>query len=207
FNGAGTIEIEELEIEENKQTPFAKMNITAAGSENHAVQLIQNVTVGKGRWYKLSFDAKSSANRNINVKIGGGESRGWSVYSDNLTASLTDEVKSYEMSFVMEAETDKLARLEFNVGNNLLPVWIGNVQLMEVDAIDPYNEEADKEPLNNGNHIYNGSFDLGFIHRMTYWTFWQKDAKATASVDADARELYVNIASPGKQPENISLTQ
>jgi len=202
FNGVGAIS-----VDSSGQSPFAKIDITAPGGEAHSIQLIQNVTVGKGRWYKLSFDAKSNGNRNMNVKIGGGDSRGWSVYSDQISAQLTDQVKNYEMSFLMAAETDKLARLEFNVGGNNLPVWIGNVKLVEIEAIDPFNEEGDKEPLNNGNHVYNGSFDLGYIHRLTYWNLLQQNAVAKTSVDPAARELFVKITSPGERPEAITLTQ
>lgn len=203
FNGTADTSVETLD-----NVRYAKTNITAAGSEVHSVQLIQNVTVGKGRWYKLSFDAKSDENRNMTVKIGGGESRGWSVYSDSMEARLSDSVQSYEMVFQMSAETDKLARLEFNMGLNNRPVWIGNVKLEETTAPDPFKENDDKEPLADGNHVYNGSFDLGYIHRMTYWQLHNMGmAAANASVDSVKRELKVNITKPGKAADDITFIQ
>lgn len=202
FNGAGAIEVDQI----NDQS-FAKINISAAGTETHAIQLIQHVTVGKGRWYKLSFDAKSNTNRNMYVKIGGGEDRGWSVYSDHYEAKLSNDLQHYDMYFQMNAETDKQARLEFNVGSQLSPVWIGNVKLEEVDSIDPYDEQANKEPLRDGNHVYNGSFDLGYVHRMTYWNFIDNTSLALASVEPNDRKLRVDIPASALNPEDVALVQ
>nr|WP_283094452.1 carbohydrate binding domain-containing protein [Paenibacillus sp. ATY16] len=186
---------------------YAKADITAGGSQDYSVQLIQNVTVGKGRYYKLSFDAKSTTNRTMSAKIGGGADRGWATYSDVLSASLTDEFKTYSMTFQMAADTDVLARLELNIGLNTNPVWIGNVKLEEVDAPDPYNEDAAKEPI-NGNHVYNGNFDLGRLDRLTYWHFNTADgAAATASVDPEEREFKANITNGGAGASSVTLLQ
>ncbi|MCR2802585.1 carbohydrate binding domain-containing protein [Paenibacillus soyae] len=203
FAGAGSASVETLDGER-----FAKASITSGGNAAHAVQLIQNVTLGKGRWYKLSFDAKSDANRTMTVKLGGGESRGWSVYSDSLEARLAGTVQSYAMTFQMTNDTDTLARLEFNMGLSTAPVWIGNVRLEETTAPDPYSENAVKEPLDNGNHIYNGSFDLGRMDRMTYWQLIETGAAAAdASVGPEARELEVQVTAPGANAEDIVLVQ
>lgn len=203
FGGAGTIGVDEIEGDK-----YAKAEIGSGGNAVHAVQLIQNVTVVKGRWYELSFEAKSSASRSMAVKIGGGESRGWSVYSDSLDAKLTNELKDYKMTFQMTNETDTLARLEFNMGLSTLPVWIGNVRLEETTAADPYSEDAEKEPLLSGNHIYNGSFDLGHMHRMTYWHIDAAEgASAQASVDPNQRWLTVNMTDGGESADDILLLQ
>ncbi|MCM3633329.1 carbohydrate binding domain-containing protein [Paenibacillus camelliae] len=203
FGGAGELTVEALEEER-----FAKASISNAGNETHSIQLIQHITVGKGRWYKLSFDAKSDASRNMAVKIGGGEQRGWSVYSDNYDIALTSELQHYEKVFQMTADTDKQARLEFNMGLSTSPIWIGNVKLEEINAPDPYQEHGLKEPLANGNHIYNGSFDLGYIHRLTYWmTSVANDAKAAFNVDSSLRELHVSIEEGGQQADAVTIAQ
>ncbi|MCM3630906.1 carbohydrate binding domain-containing protein [Paenibacillus glycanilyticus] len=202
YNGQGSIGTDVIDA-----TAYAKAEITNGGSQDYAVQLIQNVTVGKGRYYNLSFDAKSSTNRTMSAKIGGGAERGWGTYSDVLSVNLTDQVKNYSMTFQMAAETDVLARLELNIGLNTNPVWIGNVKLEEVDAPDPYNEDAAKEPL-NGNHVYNGSFDLGRLDRLTYWHFNTADgAAAAASVDPEDRDFTANITNGGTRASSITLLQ
>jgi len=203
FGGAGELTVEGLDGKR-----YAKTTIQKAGHETHSIQLIQHVTVGKGRWYKLSFDAQSEKARSMSVKIGGGEQRGWTVYSDNYDIALTSELQHYERAFQMTADTDKLARLEFNMGLNESPIWIGNVKLEEISAPDPFQEHGYKEPLADGNHIYNGSFDLGYIHRLTYWqTNTADDAKAKFTVDPSLRELHVSIEKGGQQADGVTLVQ
>ncbi|WP_096155583.1 carbohydrate binding domain-containing protein [Bacillus sp. FJAT-45066] len=202
FNGNASASVEAIEGKN-----FAKVDISQGGNQPYSVQLIQNVTLGKGRWYQLSFDAKSTANRNVNVKLGGGPDRGYTAYSPSVDFSLTNEVQSYELAFQMQHETDIASRLEFNMGLNTNPVWIGNVKVEEIDPVDPYNEDQPKTPLRNGNHVYNGSFDLGRIDRMTYWNFNVNNATAEASVHPDARQLEVNIDEAGANEEAVTLVQ
>lgn len=203
FGGDGDVSVENV-----GGVPFAKSEITSGGSQNYSVQLIQNVSLGKGRWYKLTFDAKTSDPRTISAKFGGGETRGWATYSDNKSFNLADSVQSYEMVFQMTADSDNLARLEFNLGLSTKPVWIGNVKLEETVAADPYKENDPKTPLSDGNHLYNGTFDQGRRDRMTYWTFEAGGgAAADASVDPAERALYVAISQAGGAEEDISLSQ
>ncbi len=202
FNGTGSVSVDTLNGDN-----FAKIDISNGGNQTYSIQLIQNVTMGTGRWYKLSFDAKSTTDRGMNVKIGGGADRGWTAYSPNMDYSITNEVETYEMTFQMQHDTDVAARLEFNLGTNSNPVWIGNVKVEEVDPLDPYNEDAPKDPLSNGNHVYNGTFDQGDMDRMTFWNFLTEGADATASVDQDARELEVSITDGGTSDESIKLVQ
>lgn len=202
FSGAGTVSKETLDT-----TPFAKVDITSGGNAAHAIQMIQNVTLGKGRWYKLSFDAKAASSRTMLVKFGGGADRGWATYSDSLEAGLTDQLQSYEMTFQMNADTDAQARLEFNMGLNTKSIWLGNVKLVEVDAIDLYKEDAAKEPLVGGNHVYNGTFDQGRVDRMTYWHWVTNGATATAAVDAIDRQLLATISNGGAAADSVSLVQ
>lgn len=201
FQGNGAISVDSI-----NGVNYAKAEITAGGNAAHAVQLIQNVTLGKGRWYKLSFDAKSSSNRTMTVKFGGGENRGWTTYSDSLEARLSNSLQSYEMIFQMGAETDTLARLEFNLGLSTNGVWLGNVRVEETNAPDPFQDHGPKEPI-NGNHVYNGTFDLGRIDRMTYWNLASDGDKASGAVDSAARELKVSIGSGALKPEAVKLTQ
>ncbi|TMW70092.1 carbohydrate binding domain-containing protein [Alteribacter natronophilus] len=202
FNGDAAAAVEDVNGD-----PFAKVDISAAGSQTYAVQLIQNVTLGKGRWYKLSFDAKAAADRTMNVKLGGGPERGYTAYSPSRDFALTENLETYEMIFQMQHDSDALARLEYNLGLNTNSVWVGNVVLEEVEAQDPYNETAPKRPLANGNHVYNGTFDQGRMDRMTFWDFDAEAADAEASVDPIARDLEVVITDGGEIQEAVSLRQ
>ncbi|GEN56341.1 hypothetical protein GCM10012290_08310 [Halolactibacillus alkaliphilus] len=202
FGGEGSISTEAI----NEDT-FARIDISKPGNQTYSLQLIQNVPLGKGRYYKLSFDAKAEANRSINVKIGGGEARGWTAYSPNADYALTTEANRYEMVFQMQHETDAAARLEFNVGNNGQGVSIGNVVLEEVSPVDPFNENDSKRPLPNGNHVYNGTFDQGTMDRLTYWHVDTNDAEVNAYVPADIRQFVAEIIDGGDNKEAITLRQ
>ncbi|KPB04766.1 carbohydrate binding domain-containing protein [Bacillus sp. CHD6a] len=197
FGGNGSASVE---------NGFAKIDIGQAGSQPHSIQLIQNVPAGVGRTYKVSFDAKAASNRNMNLKVSGGAERGWSLYSPNYEIALTPELQSYEYTYQMQAESDAKARLEFNMGLHTNSVWIGNVRVEEIDAIDPYNEDAAKPPLRNGNHIYNGTFDQGRMDRMTYWNLILNGADAQGYVEEVTRALRVDVKED-RTSDSVQLVQ
>jgi beta-glucanase (GH16 family) len=200
--GNGSVSIDNID-----GTNYAKVNVTAPGTQDYAVQLIQTTTLGKGRWYKLSFDAKSDTNRKINTKVGGGASRGFSVYSPVYGMNLTDSFQHFEKTFQMQADSDLAARLEFELGLNTSTVWIGNVRLEETVAPEvDYN--ATKPPLPDGNRVYNGAFDKGTITRLDYWNLnTSSGAEASYKVPEDTRELNVDITSPGTSSDAITVDQ
>jgi len=183
--GTGNVSIEAID-----GSNYAKINITAPGSQPYSVQLLNGGSIAKGRYYKLSFDAKSSGNREMGYKVGGGEARGFAAYSPANTIALTNQFQTYEMYFQMKQDTDIAARTEFNVGLNNNPVWIGKVRLEEVDSI-PFNADLPKTPLSgSGNHVYNGTFDQGDQSRMNYWHLETGNgAAATGSVSEAEREI------------------
>lgn len=202
FGGAGTLEVKGIDGRN-----FAKTNITNAGTQLYSLQMIQNISLGNGGKYKVSFDAKSNAARNVMVKVGAGAERGWVKYSNEESFQLTDELQTYEFTFDMLNDTDISARLEFNLGGNgTNPVWIGNVRVEDITGT-PVDQNAAKLPLPNGNHVYNGTFDQGGMDRMMFWNFSDKNATAAASVSEETRELRVAIEDEGSHPEAIQLDQ
>lgn len=202
FGGAGSLEVEAI-----NGRNFAKTNVLNPGSQLYSLQMIQNISLANGGKYKVSFDAKSTAARNLMVKTGAGPSRGWVKYSNEESFKLTSELQTYEFTFDMLNETDIASRLEFNLGGNgTNPVWIGNVRVEDITgaAVD---ENATKQPLPNGNHVYNGTFDQGGMNRMIFWNFEVNEAAATATVAEDTRELHVEIEDGGAEPKAVQLNQ
>ncbi len=120
FGGAATVAVED---------GAAHFTIQKPGKEVHSVQLIQHVDVAQGYKYKITFEAKAAKDRNIAVKVGGDDTRGWAVYSEVYSPSLTTDFKTYEYTFVMKNKSDSAGRLEFNLGTNAADVWIKNVKL------------------------------------------------------------------------------
>ncbi|WP_127510395.1 hemoblobin-interacting domain-containing protein [Paenibacillus humicus] len=193
YGGAGSASIETVDGRK-----MAKIAISSGGVQNYALQLIQYATLVKGHAYKLSFDAKAAADRTIAVKMGGDEDNGWAVYTDQFSPALGTSLQHYEYRFLMNGDTDSTARLEFNAGLNASAVWIGGVKLEEIDSVaDP---SAAKEPLADGNHVYNGGFDLGTMDRLGYWT---AAPAGSVSVDAAAREARMH----GSEGKPVSLEQ
>ncbi|MEH7444107.1 carbohydrate binding domain-containing protein [Bacillus sp. JJ1122] len=203
FGGNGQVSVDSLEGKN-----FAKINIENPGSQLYSLQMIQNISLANGGKYKVSFDAKSTAPRNIMVKTGAGASRGWVKYSNEESFKLSSELQTYEFTFDMLNETDIASRLEFNLGGNgTAPVWIGNVRVEDITG-SPVDENAAKQPLADGNHIYNGTFDQGGMDRMMFWNFSvNNEAAASASVSEDTRELRVGIEDGGNYPEAVQLIQ
>ncbi|WP_214737845.1 carbohydrate binding domain-containing protein [Exiguobacterium sp. s162] len=177
FGGVGSIDVIDL-----AGARFADISIDQAGSQPYSHQLIQNVSLGKGGHYKVTFDAKADAARSIAVKVGGGPERGYAKYSDEGSFDLTTDVQTYSMTFDMTEETDLAARLEFNVGLSTSGVQIGNVRVEQTPR-EAFNPNATKPMLGDGNHVYNGTFDQGAMDRMTYWTFDPGVTKGTGTVD------------------------
>ncbi len=177
FGGVGSVDVIDL-----AGSRFADISIDQAGSQPYSHQLIQNVSLGQGGHYKVTFDAKADAARSIAVKVGGGPDRGYAKYSDEGSFDLTTDVQTYSMTFDMTEETDLAARLEFNVGLSTSGVQIGNVRVEQTprEAFDP---NATKPKLGDGNHVYNGTFNQGAMDRMTYWTFDPGVTKGTGTVD------------------------
>jgi len=202
FGGAGSLSVQNLD-----GTNFAKTEISNAGSALYSLQMIQNISLGNGGKYKVSFDAKSTADRSMMVKVGAGAEGKWVKYSNEESFQLSDELQTYEFTFDMLNETDIASRLEFNLGGNgTNPVWIGNVKVEDITGT-PVNEDAPKQPLPNGNHVYNGTFDQGGMDRLMYWNFSVEDAAATASVSEETREFHVAIEDGGSYPEAVQLDQ
>lgn len=194
----------DLSLEPIDGTNFLKTAISRAGSQLHSVQPMSIVSLAKGRYYKLSFDAKTDTERNILVRLTGGENRGYVRYSGGLRADLTGDITTYSTMFQMKEDGDPKARIEFNFGTNDRPVWIGNVRLEEIDGID-FPHDDPKTPLGDGNHLYNGTFSLGEPDRLSFWHVESaRGAQVTAKVNADDKlELKIRSGQEGSSGEAV----
>lgn len=184
------------------------MAISNGGTVDYGIQLLQDsVPLERGARYKASFRAKAESERTINVKLGGGESRGYSQYSNAGPISLTTDWEGYEFEFVMPERTDLHARYEFNMGLDDGDVWITDVRLEKVG--EPSLVDEAREPLPSGNYIYNGTFDQG-IDRMSFWEFRtdnSADAKHYVGSAVDERRFDALIHDGGDHVGSIQLVQ
>ncbi|QMV43843.1 carbohydrate binding domain-containing protein [Cohnella cholangitidis] len=202
-SAAATVAIESID-----DRNYAKVSISNGGGNPYSIQPQAIVSLAKGRYYKLTFDAKTDSSRLMNVKLTGGQSRGFTAYSPSLSVPLTDTFQSYQMSFQMKQDSDIAARIEFNMGTNTHPVWFGNVKLVEIDSI-AFEHDLPKTPYGpEGNHIYNGTFDQGEPNRLSYWHLIKSGgSQATASVNETERKLNLNIANGGSAADQLQWLQ
>ncbi|MDF2941826.1 MAG: glycoside hydrolase family 16 [Herbinix sp.] len=203
FGGVASATVEAVD-----ERNYAKINVLNVGTQPYSVQLEQHTTLGRGRWYEFSFDAKAGTSRTLNAKLGGGPDRGWTAYSDSYTFALTNQLQSYKKVFQMTAASDIKTRIEFNCATASGPVWIGNVRLVEVaPPLVEYNASKEALPV-SGNLVYNGTFDKYTVDRLAYWNLiLNSGASASMFVPEAARELTVNILNPGTQASDITVDQ
>ena len=159
-----------------------------AGTVDYSVQLVQaNVPFEKGATYEVSFDAKASENRKMNVDVKAPD-RGYQSYMKTMVPELTTEMKHFSTQFVMKADSDVNGRLEFNMGNaGSGDIVLQNVVVKKTADPDP-NAKEEKTILANGSCIYNGSFQEGKNH-LGYWDITPEGADIKVTGLSDGRRL------------------
>lgn len=159
---------------------YLKVAVNNVGSQTYSSQMLQYFPVVKGYSYEISYTAYTDAVKqkaDISLKIGGDGDNGWAVYSGNYADSLTTTPATYRHKFTMSAETDPTARFEFNLATSAGNVYLSDVYVKLIDKIsEDEGEDDDKEPLADGNHIYNGGFSNG-IDSLLYWHWGTADEK------------------------------
>lgn len=186
----------------------AKVAVDSAGTQNYSLQLTQMpLLLEKGKAYKVTFEAKADAPRPFMTKLtefGGG----WTAYSKEQNLQLTDQWQHYEYTFTMKEPSDNNARFEFNLGQNEVAAYFTNVKVVETDPV-----EETRKPLDDGNLIYNGTFDLG-KDRMEYWNFNAvPEAVAVATVTNKLifpqmeRKFNASIQNDGVDANAVTLSQ
>lgn len=169
FGGFAKASVEELD-----EGTFATIEVVNGGNQTYSVQLIQHMPIVQGYSYMVSFDAKASKERSFYVSPSGDGDNGWEKYGV-YEASVGTELSNYNFVFEMNSTTDPTARLEFNLGNDIGTIWIGNVSVTELKAEDGIDHDMKKSPLADGNRIYNGTFDQG-TQRVAFWHFDNMEA-------------------------------
>lgn len=118
----------------------AGFTITNTGDQNWMIQLMQkNISLYKDKTYLLSFDAKSSVERNIQcaAQRDGSSDNVWTEYGIDSFA-LTQEYQTYTLEFKMTEENNLSAMITFSMGaidgeviTDSHVIFIDNVTLTE----------------------------------------------------------------------------
>lgn len=119
-----------------------KTTVGNVGSDSWSIELgSSNFKLSAGKKYRLTFDAKSTINRNIQPVIEHNDA-GYTRYLDQVSA-LTADMKTYSYDFEMSADDD-VAHLAFSLGNvsgtgtiAAHDIYIDNVSLKEIVETTP----------------------------------------------------------------------
>lgn len=96
----------------------AGFTIDNTGDQNWHIQLMQkNISLYKGKKYKLSFDAKCSVDRSIELAAqrNGSQDDIWTEYGKS-SFELTNEYQTYSLEFEMTEENNLAAMITFSMG-------------------------------------------------------------------------------------------
>lgn len=112
-----------------------KIDVSSIGTENYQIQLIQSgLILEKDQSYKLTFDARATASRSIEVNVEQHEDP-WASYLESVqNFDLTTTKNTYSFVFTMNAATDQNGRLSFNFGGATGTVFLDNVVIEKTDA-------------------------------------------------------------------------
>lgn len=157
-----------IAAEQKDGKDWAKIGITSKGANDYSVQMIGHYNARAGYTYKVSFDAYADGQMvGKTVNCDSKEWAGWSTYGI-LSFNLKDKPESYSYLF-SQADDFERCRIEFNMGaQDSGNVYIGNVRVEIVDPAMIAQESKTRQPLANGDIIYNGTFDQGNNH-TGYW--------------------------------------
>lgn len=153
-------------LEKDGEDDVLCINTTKVGGNDYEVQLIHNVPLTRGYRYELNFDGKADKAKSVSGKFA--NISGYPAYSDALTVDLDTDWQHYSYTLDMTADTDADARLEFTVGGAVGRTYFKNFSIVCTGKIPQEGADDAKEPLANGNHVYNGTFDQG-TGRTFYW--------------------------------------
>ncbi len=155
-----------LEINDGEHTISTEHNVLEIDVTNEGTAFFSNqilhekLTIEKGFTYTVSFHAGylgSVPEKNIMVKLGAGEERGWANFSGDQYITLHDDFNAYEFSFDMNDESHTLSRLEFNLGAiGTGKFYFDNVVVKKTGEVLP---PTMRSAVAGGNLVYNGGFD------------------------------------------------
>ncbi|MBE5875919.1 MAG: glycosyl hydrolase family protein [Lachnospiraceae bacterium] len=199
------------------------MDIENTGDMDWHIQLKQNnVTLEHGKWYQLSFDAKSSVDRRIMYALqrDGSADNDWTPYSGTQKIDVSSSYQRFSVTFRMMCETDKQTILSISMGavdgvqlTQRHTVAIDNIVLEEVE--EPQKEEPEQgesttpeEKPEQGDEqtvselIKNGDFanqDADWVNAIT--------APGEATADFTQGKAVYNVTNPGAEDWNVQLKQ
>ncbi|MVX63968.1 family 16 glycosylhydrolase [Clostridium chromiireducens] len=199
-------------VDSLKEKNAVQLEIANTGDQDWKIQLKQNnVKLEEGQKYRLSFDAKSTIDRDIMYAIqrDGSKDNNWDPYSGSKVIEVGKDLKTYTNEFEMKKSTDENAIFTISMGavngkqiQDKHTVTVDNVKL---EKIDEFTISPETGTVNNDNLISNGDFTSEFDN----WGFnipGTTPAAATFSITEDAdKAAAIDVRDVGSNPWDVML--
>lgn len=196
-------------VDYQKEDGAISFTIDDTADQDYKVQLKQTgVTLENGHYYKLTFKAKSSIDREIRGIMQGGKALEYPVYSGENIVSVGNQYQEYTKYFQMDAATDNDAFISFCLGmvngrriTEKHTVCIDDISLAEItaDEMPAVKIPADDAILKNTSFAKDGS------GKITPWNTMLNGGQAT--FDAKDGALTVDISDVGTANYAVQVKQ
>ena len=184
----------------------AFFNIKDTGDADWKIQLKQNnVKLDAGKWYKISFDAKSTIDRSIMYALqkDGSVDNDWTPYTGSKVIDLTGEFQNYSYEFQMSAATDPKTIFSISMGSvggkritQEHLVYIDNINLVEVEAPGFGSVDIGTDLIKNGDFT---KLDENWVNAVS--------SPGEAVAKFDQGKVTYEITNPGSADWNVQLKQ
>lgn len=193
-------------VDSLKEENASQLEIADTGDADWKIQLKQNnVKLEEGQKYRLSFDAKSTIDRDIMYAIqrDGSKDNNWDPYSGSKVIEVGNDFKTYTNEFEMKKPTDENAIFTISMGA------VNGTQIKDKHTVTVDNVKLEKineftiSPENNDNLITNGDFSS----ELGNWTYFATSpAAATFGITEDAdKAAAVDVQSVGDANWKVML--
>ncbi len=173
------------------------VSITNTGSVQYAIQFFQDgIKLYKGNKYKLSFRYKANVERSGQLRIqqNGGTYTG---YLEDSALNFTEEWQDYEKEFTMEYDTDKSARLCFNLGALEATkvdqnIYFDDFKLVMTEGIIPGEEKPNPIRLNQVGYRFDDRKEAFIIAEERTFKLYTADDKLVMTGNLPVYTVDVN---------------
>ena len=173
------------------------LDIADVGDENWNIQLFQEgLELVDTNTYRVSFEAMSTVDREINVKLIGA-----TEYVE--TVALTSTMTVYTIDFVVTEDNDN-AKLDFELGGATNGITVSAASVVTFDNV-MFEELVDAAVVADTDQILNGDF---LLNNESSWGVWMADWNTTAATyEAAGGAFNLDITDVGSENWNIQLFQ
>ncbi len=173
------------------------LDIADVGAENWNIQLFQEgIEIVDTKTYRVTFEAESTVDREINVKL-----IGTNEYVQ--TVAITPTMTVYTIDFTV-TEDNANAKLDFELGGaqNGITVSVPSVVMFDNVMVEEFDGTA---VVADTNQVLNGDFASDNLSTWSWWTADWFDPAITGAVTEEWNELVFRYSGTGDASWNHQI--